>query len=58
MACNHCTMMDEYYAIRYAQETRVEDYSKAYATEEKEFYSTVEPRFTFKAFLEGRRYNG
>ena len=54
MACHHCGMMSEYYAARNAQEAKAEDYSNGYRTEKREFYDSVERRFTFKEFLIGR----
>ncbi len=51
MACHHCNMMSEYYAIRENQEQRAEQYGAGYATETAEFYQQ-EPRVTFKDFLQ------
>lgn len=51
MACKHCELMGEYYAIREAQEQRAEQYSAGYKTELKDFYENVEKRFVFKDYL-------
>ncbi|MGW6255474.1 hypothetical protein [Streptomyces sp. NPDC055085] len=56
VACHHCLMMAEYYAMREAQERRAESYSAGYQTETRDYYRTVEKRVTFHDFLKERRH--
>lgn len=48
---HHANLMREYYSARNAQETRCEEFSRAYDTETREFYHFVETRLTFKLWL-------
>lgn len=40
-----------YYSLKAEQQARCEAYSYGYATEEKEFYTEIEKRITFKDVL-------
>lgn len=48
----HANLVESYRTARHAQELRAEAWSAGYATELAEFYRTVEPPLTFKAWLQ------
>lgn len=45
--------MQGYYCAREAQVLRADDWSLGYATETDMFYTEIELRLTFKAWLQG-----
>lgn len=51
----HEQLMSDYYAARAAQEERAEAYALGYATEAENFFADIEPKITFKGWLQGHR---